>query len=86
MATMVAPFATLAGAADIALAISCLSVGGFFEPAAKTFVVNPNVADNMTMPVTIIFSVRIEVSLRSNGYYSHAIVVKSGMWFIAISI
>jgi len=31
----------------------------------------------MTMPVTIIFSARIEVSLRSNGYYSHAIEVKT---------
>src|SRR3989344_4004179 len=76
MATMVAPFETLAGAADMALAISCLSVGAFLTPAAQAFVANTNVADNMTMPVTIFFITCIEVSLRSSGYYSCPLVVK----------
>src|SRR3989344_662258 len=76
MATTVEPFATLAGAADIALAISCLSVGGFFAPAAMAFTVNKENDAIMIMPHTTLFGSCIEVSLRSSGYYSYAFVVK----------
>src|SRR3990172_3921987 len=87
MATMVAPFATLLGAADIALAISCLSVGDFFAPAAMAFTVNKENDAIMIMPHTTLFDFCIEVSLRSSGYYSYAFVIKKKrhMCFIAFS-
>jgi len=54
MTTMVAPFPTLAGAADIALAISCLSVGTFLPPAAWAFIVNEKEAASIiTLHTTV---------------------------------
>src|SRR3989344_4978908 len=47
IATMVAPFAIFAGAAAIALAINCLSVGGFFPAAAWAVAVNKMDAVNI---------------------------------------
>src|SRR3989344_5949707 len=55
MATMVAPFETFAGAADMALAIICLSVDGFFEPAAMAFTVNNENDAIIIMPHTTLF-------------------------------
>src|SRR3989344_997747 len=55
MATMVAPFETLAGAAVIALAISCLSVGAFFAPAASVFSVNKKDDANIIKLHTTLF-------------------------------
>jgi hypothetical protein len=76
MATTVAPLATLDGAADIALAISCLSLGAFFPCAAWAFIVNKKDAANIIKLHTTLFSSCIGVSSKSGGYYSYAIMVK----------
>jgi hypothetical protein len=68
MATIVAPFATLDGAADIALAISCLSVGGFFPPAASAFIVNKEDIANIIKLHTTVPGFFIEVSSRLGDY------------------
>jgi hypothetical protein len=70
MATMVEPLATFAGAADIALAISCLSVGAFFPPAAWTFIVNKKDDANIIKLHTTLFSSCIGVSSKSGWLLS----------------
>src|SRR3970282_842509 len=56
MATMVAPFETLAGAADIALAIIFLSAAAsFFASAANAFAVNASDETIITIPRAMLF-------------------------------
>jgi len=79
---MVAPFATLDGAADMALAINCLSVGAFFVPAAWAFIVNKKDGTRIIKLHTILFGVFIKVSLMFDGYYSCLHDQKNGMYTI----
>jgi hypothetical protein len=60
MATMVAPAATLAGAADIALAIICAFVGAAFGPSAHAAVVSTS-SEAATIKPIAMYLARISI-------------------------
>jgi len=62
MATMVAPPATLAGAADIALAIICAFVGAAFGPSAHAAIVS-TISELATIKAIAMYLARIGIRL-----------------------